>query len=263
MLVVNRSLDRNGTPERLSAATAADRVKDLLAAVGIALFVAIGVWLWRTAAPVATSQAIILEDVSPSCAPKERCRDLETLAARAELLSRGALTLSLYSTGDASTGGRPVFVDKVSRSSATHIYDAPEPSTSAFVAAVGALCPKLARRNDSPVASGIAGALASFDRQECAKASAECGLFVRTDAIDSVLLARRRVNSKHPQPAPFDNVAGERPIHVYVCGIDSWRSNTESQLPSVKRVTEAIKEKFTYPDAVVVAGTCSVPLVPR
>lgn len=144
----------------------------LLALAGLSVYV-----FCRTPTePPATFVAVVL-DVSPTARPDDLCRDALGIAWQALEDSRGPVELTLYETGDSTTGDEPLRLGSVRRPFQATLMEGRTHravATTSYLEQVEHLCAQATIRQESPILAGIRSALADFRDKPCAAPAVTC-----------------------------------------------------------------------------------------
>lgn len=251
--------------------TAGQRARISLQAI-VALVLGAGlvfgiVWVWRLPpTPVPRFFAAIVLDASPTAEQNRRCADALRIGAQIIAQAKGAIRLTVFATGDRSTGGEPIRLGVVSRERQVKLVEQTgADGANRFLDELTKLCAAVAPRNDSPIFQALASVVRSMPSVECQQPGNTCQVWIRTDGLeesdprivsDLRFRTRRVTRKKITQNMPRINNGR---IEVIFCGLSERRvaRRAKHQPPSLPAIEAAFGREFTHRDQVRFESTCA------
>ena len=222
----------------------------------------------RKIPPKAESFEAIVVDASITSDPKSRCEDMARLADEAAQNSKGALHLSLFATGDRTTGFEPVRVGTVEFEPGTRLVEgvaADDEKRQQFLDGVRKLCPQIPSRKESPIFRAVSAAVKTMPPELCQREATTCSVVVRTDGIEEedarVMAAFRPAREARGAAttnafAPAPRIANDG-VNVRFCSLAARKIGRHaSKLPSLDAVESAFRREFSTPDRVRFEPAC-------
>lgn len=230
--------------------------REAFAAAGIALALGgtVGAAFLRPTAPCRIRKVAFLVDASISTTDANRCPDVARMARRELARGDDSLQLSLFSTGDRTTGSEPVRVGLVTWRRSGRLAEGAgqdDEDRNRFLSALDKLCRGIPARRESPIFRSVDAVIRGFSVEECQKAGTSCALLVRSDGIEEedarlVQALRRRKADKAAATPRIDNAA--RHVEVAWCGLsERVVRKGAGRLPTVGEVEAAFGREFSAP----------------
>lgn len=246
-----------------------DRTQIIATLTVISLVGAAGAWVFgRKAPPKSESFQAIVIDASITSDPTSRCDDLARLADEAIQSSKGVLHLSVFATGDRTTGFEAVRIGTVEFEPGTRLVEgvaADDEKRQQFLDGVRKLCPQIPSRKESPIFRAVSAAVKTMPPELCQREATTCNVVVRTDGIEEedarVMTAFRPARKARgaaitDAPAPAPRIANEG-VGVRFCSLAARQIGRHaSKLPSLDAVESAFRREFSAPDRVRFEPAC-------
>lgn len=235
----------------------------------VSLVGAAGAWVFgRKVPPKNESFQAIVMDASLTSDPTSRCDDLARLADETAQRSKGVLHLTLFATGDRTSGFEPTRIGTVEFEPGTRLVEgvtADDEKRQQFLENVRKLCPQITNRKESPIFRAVGAAVKTMSPDLCQREGTTCEVVVRTDGIEEedarVMAALRPARKAHnaaaaATPAPAPRIANDG-VGVRFCSLAARQiGRNASKLPNLDAVESAFRREFTAPDRVRFEPAC-------
>ena len=234
----------------------------------LAVIVAGGLWVFmRKTPPQPESYVAIVVDASPTNDPTSRCEDIGRLAEEAAQHSKGALHLTLFSTGDRASGYEGTRVGTLDYQPGTRILEgtaADEESRQTFFSDVKKLCAQLPNRKESPIFRAVSAAVKTMPAEVCQREKTTCEVVVRTDGIEeedarvmSALHPTKRSHKSQGEQTEFEPRIANHGVAVRFCALVARQiGKNAAKLPTLDAVERAFRREFTSPEHVRFEPAC-------
>jgi len=244
-----------------------DRTQIIASLTVLFLVGASGAWVFgRKIPPKAESFQAVVMDASVTSDPASRCDDLARLADEAAQRSKGSLHLSLFATGDRTTGFEPVRIGTVDFEAGTRLVEgvgADDEKRQEFLDGIRRLCPQIPNRTESPIFRAVSAAVKTMPVELCRREATSCDVVVRTDGIEEE--DARVMAAFHPAGKARGAAATDAPpprisndgVGVRFCSLAARQiGRNAAKLPNLDAVESAFRREFTAPDRVRFEPAC-------
>ena len=233
----------------------------------VSLVGAAGAWVFgRKVPPRNESFQAIVMDASLTSDPTSRCDDLARLADEAAQRSKGVLHLTLFATGDRTSGFEPIRIGTVEFEPGTRLVEgvtADDEKREQFLEGVRKLCPQITNRKESPIFRAVSAAVKTMPPELCQREGTTCDVVVRTDGIEeedarvmAALRPARKARTAAATAATAPRITNDG-VAVRFCSLAARQiGRNASKLPTLDAVESAFRREFTAPDRVRFEPAC-------